>query len=76
MLLDVSGVAAAKEFRTSDVLLCPGGILAGDASKVEAARDGVSAGRDSGVSQNMYMNPSSSDSENGFANSDNNNAVV
>lgn len=68
-------VLTAKVVRTSEVRLWPGAGLDGGARREEAVSEGVS-GRASDVSQNMYMKPSSSSSENGLASSARRRAVV
>lgn len=61
--------AFANVLITSEVRRCPGCGRDGGARSDDAVSEGGVNADDSGVSQNIYMKPSSSDSENGFANS-------
>ena len=71
------GTDVANVLRTSEVLRLPvSGRAAGDRRSEGAVSEGASAGMDSGVSQNMYMKPSSSFAETGFASSARRRAVV
>lgn len=69
-------VREANESNTSEVRRRPGFGRDGGARRERAASDGSSEGRSSGVSQNIYMKPSSSDAETGFASSARSREVV
>jgi hypothetical protein len=62
--------------RTSEVLRWPGTGREGGARSDDAVSEGGGAGIDSGVNQNMYIYPSSSASDTGFANSASSRAVT